>query len=110
MKQFLITILLAASLATACKRNKPAAANTIPEMPLVAVEVATPAQVASGQGSGPEYDALHKALEMWVPLNDYPTNLSILVAAKMVPQLPTLPPGKKFVIDQANMRVLVVNQ
>lgn len=109
MNKLILSALVAASLIMGCKKKKPTEA-ALPVMDLVPVELATPAQAATGQGTGPEFEALHQALEQWVPLNGYPTNLSILVAAKLVPQLPPLPPGKKFAIDQARLRVILVNQ
>jgi hypothetical protein len=39
-----------------------------------------------------------------------PRDFSVLVAEKYLPALPVAPPGKKFVIDNKNFKVLLVNQ
>lgn len=108
MKKLIIWALSAALISTACrKRTTPAAAA--PAVDAVPVTLATPAQAVVPPPTGAEFEALNKALEQWVPINGYPKDLSVLVNAKLVSRLPPLPPGKKFAIDEKNLRVIVVN-
>lgn len=73
------------------------------------VSIAPPELVATAPAPPADFAALNKALQLWVPINGFPKDLNELVKAKFVPQLPPLPPGKKFAIDQANLRVILVD-
>lgn len=73
------------------------------------VAIAPPELVATAPTPPADFAALNKALQLWVPINGFPKDLNELVKAKFVPALPPLPPGKKFAIDQANLRVILVD-
>ena len=54
---------------------------------------------------------LTELLNAWVmSKNTLPKDLDEFVKAKMIPKLPTPPPGKKLAIDQKGMRVVLVDQ
>jgi hypothetical protein len=103
-------LLAAAFLTSGCKKKTPPPPSA-PAHPSVPVALATPQQAATAtRASGPESEAVNKALAMYVPLNGYPTDLNILVDGKVVTKLPTPPPGKKFGIDQAKMQLILLNE
>ena len=110
MNQLLNCLLLGVVLTTACRKPAPPTPSA-PVHPSVPVVLATPQQAATAtRASGPESEAVNKALAMYVPLNGYPTDLNILVDGKVVTRLPTPPPGKKFGIDQAKMQLILLNE
>lgn len=110
MKKTLYCLLLAAVLTAGCRRKTPPASNA-PAHPAAPVVLATPQQAATATpASGPESEAVNKALEMYVPLNGYPSDLSVLIDGKTITKLPTPPPGKKLAIDQAKMRLILLNE
>lgn len=88
--------------------NTPAVA--VPLTPPAPVSIAPPEIVATAPSPPADFAALNQALQLWVPINGFPKDLNDLVKAKFIPQLPSLPPGKKFAIDQANLRVIMVDQ
>ena len=56
-------------------------------------------------------EALTEALRTYMQVSsDYPKELQALVDRKLIPRLPSLPPGKKFAIDRQNIAVIVVDK
>lgn len=109
MKKLTLLTLSAALLCTACQRKK-TISEVAPAVEPTPVTLTTPAQAAVPAPTGAEFESLNKALEQWAPINGIPKDLNVLVSAKMVPRLPPLPPGKRFAIDEKNLRVILVNQ
>ena len=54
---------------------------------------------------------LTELLNAWVmSKNDFPQSVDDFVKSKMIPKLPTPPPGKKLAIDRTKMRVVLADQ
>ena len=54
---------------------------------------------------------LTAALQTYMQVSsDYPKDLSALVKMKLLKKMPTPPPGKHFVIDRQNIRVILADQ
>ncbi len=109
MNRTLVGLLLVASLSSGCrKKAEPAAAPTHPPVPVV---LATSEQAATATPvTGPEAEAVNKVLQLSAPVSGFPTDLSTLIDGRIVTKLPTAPPGKKLAIDQAKMRLILLNQ
>lgn len=94
----LMTLMLALSFATGCKRKKAAEATALPT-PLISTATTPEEAVAE----------LNRSLELWTfQRNTPPKDLNELVTAGYLKQLPTPPSGKKFAFDPAKMRVQLV--
>ena len=76
---------------------------------------AVEAPTESGAVSEPEQELSLKELTAAVQAymqvsSDYPKDLSDLVKIKLLKKMPTAPPGKKYVIDRQNIRVILADK
>lgn len=120
MKTLHLLALLALGSTLGCKKDEANSANPAPPSaaeaspataaPPAPVSIAPPEIVATAPAPPASFSALNQALQLWVPIKGFPKDLNELVTAKYIAQLPPLPPGKKFAIDQASIRVILVDQ
>ena len=120
MRPILLAAVAIALLMAACRKTPPPPAPARAVTPAVAPAppaVESSASTALGVGSAKPnipppvtVDALTEALRTYMQVSsDYPKDLRTLVDRKLIPRLPTLPPGKKFTIDRKNIAVVVVD-
>lgn len=90
-----------------CNRRKRSGQPPAPVFPPEAIQ-----QVANAEKSPQASLALlNETLQNWVlRQNRFPTNLQEFVAAGMLPRLPIAPPGKRFVMDTQQKRVVLADQ
>lgn len=111
MNNAIFCLFLAAAVTVSGCRNKTAPSPTTPTHPPAPVVLATPQQAATGTPvTGPEAEAINRALAMSAPVSGFPTDLSVLLDGKSVAKIPTPPPGKKLAIDQVKMRLILLNE
>lgn len=104
-----VLLLLLVCLATGggCQRKNRGAAVVTPQFPPEAVQAVVEAE-KSPQAS---LVLLNETLKDWVLLrNQLPGDLNEFVTARMLPRLPAAPPGKRFVVDAQQRRVVLVDQ
>jgi len=110
MNKILIGLLLVVALSSGC-RKRAAPVSAVPAHPPVPVVLATPEQAATATPlTGPDAEAVNRVLQLSAPVSGFPTDLSTLIDGKTITTLPTPPPGKKLAIDQARMRLILLNQ
>ena len=120
MKTPHLLVLLTLASTLGCKKENANSANPAPATaaeaasptaaPPAPVSIVPPEIVATAPAPPANFAALNQALQLWVPIKGFPKDLNELVTAKYIAQLPPLPPGKKFAIDESNIRVIVVDQ
>ncbi len=99
---FLLAVVLVAG---GCKKKRDAGSSA-------AFTPAAIQQIAEAEKS-PEasLDLLNETLKDWVlRKSSYPKDPQEFVTARILPRLPTPPPGKKFVIDAQHVRVVLANE
>lgn len=110
MHKFLIGLLLVVALGSGCRKKAAPASASSAHQP-VPVVLATPEQAATASPlTGPAAEAVNRVLQLSVPVSGFPTDLSTLIDGKTITTIPTPPPGKKLAIDQAKMRLILLNQ
>lgn len=103
-----LLLLLAVSLAAGgCNRKKGGAPVATHQFSPEAMQAVVEAE-KSPQSS---LALLNETLKDWVLLrNQFPKNLDEFVSAGMLPRLPLAPPGKRFVMDVQQRRVVLADQ
>lgn len=101
-------VFLAVCLATGgCNRKKSGAAAAIHQFSPEAVQEVVEAE-KSPQAS---LTLLNETLKDWVlRRNQFPTDLNEFVTGGMLPRLPVTPPGKRFVMDVQQRRVVLADK
>ncbi|MEQ2009822.1 MAG: hypothetical protein ABMA26_23810 [Limisphaerales bacterium] len=96
LMRFFALMLICSATIVACKR-KPAA----PPPP-------APAFDPSAATKEPTLDELNQAVQAWfTSRGQAPASLEELAKARFISRVPTPPPGRQYVIDKENLRVVV---
>ena len=94
----------------AAPSSEPAPANPVPPAP----SADAPAADAADQPKTSDAENVEKVQYAYYSYcrehTSPPRDFSVLVAEHYLPALPVAPPGKKFVLDNKNLKVLLVNQ
>lgn len=94
MRPLLITLLCVAAVSACRKKPAPAPAPTPPEAATAAKE--------------PTLNELNEAVQAWfTSRGQAPTSLEELAKARFISKVPTPPPGRQYVIDKENLRVVL---
>lgn len=103
-----VLLLLAVCLTAAgCNRKKRGAQASTPQFPPEAVQAVVDAE----QSPQASLTLLNETLKEWVlRRNQFPKQLDEFVSAGMLPRLPAAPPGKRFVMDVQQRRVVLADQ
>lgn len=101
-------LFLAVCLATVgCNRKKRGAQAATPQFPPEAVQ----AVIEAEQSPQASLALLNETLKEWVlRRNQFPKDLNEFVTGGMLPRLPVAPPGKRFVMDVQQRRVVLTDQ